>query len=292
MPISVKKLDANKRQLDIDVGADIVKKKFDDVYERIAREAKIPGFRPGKAPRHILEKHHSKFAYEEVLKEMIPETYQSAIEKENIDVIALPQISDVQLNPAGLKFRATVETRPGVEIKDYKKIKIKYKKAAVTAEDLNSALDALKKARKAESLDDNLARDLGYADFLELKDVLDKQILMKKQQEERLHREKLLVEYLLSNSSLVVPTSLVNYRLEELVKEAKTQLSMRGMPDEEVDKKEEELRKELANEAQTQVKLSLILDEIAKRENIPIDNHTAGKVIEFLLREADWQEAS
>ena len=68
MKVETKKLDTTKVQLDIEVPAENVKQKFEEVYEKLGKEAKIPGFRPGKAPRDILEKHHSRLAREEVIK--------------------------------------------------------------------------------------------------------------------------------------------------------------------------------------------------------------------------------
>lgn len=62
MKIKVNKLNELKRELEIEVGEDKVKEKFDAVYEDIKKTAKIAGFRPGTAPLNLLEKHHSKLA--------------------------------------------------------------------------------------------------------------------------------------------------------------------------------------------------------------------------------------
>ena len=93
MKVETKKLDETKMRLDIEVPSEMVKKKFDEVYERIGKEAKIPGFRPGKAPRDILEKHHGRLAQDEVIKDLIPEAYRQSIEKEKIGVVEVPEIS-------------------------------------------------------------------------------------------------------------------------------------------------------------------------------------------------------
>ena len=119
---------STKREISVEVSGDIVKNKFEDVFKKIGKEAKVPGFRPGHAPRDILEKHFSSMRNELVLKELIPDVYNQAIEKEALDVIELPNISDVKLDRNTLSFKATVEVRPEIALKNYKGIKVNYKK--------------------------------------------------------------------------------------------------------------------------------------------------------------------
>ena len=108
MKAEVKKIDNTKREINIEVSGDIVKNKFEDVFKRIAKEAKVPGFRPGHAPRDILEKHFTSSAHEQVLKELVPDLYNEAIKKEELDVIELPEVTDVKLDGNSLSFKATV----------------------------------------------------------------------------------------------------------------------------------------------------------------------------------------
>ena len=292
MKVEVKNLEKNKSQLHIEVPSETVKQKFNEVYQKISREAKIPGFRPGKAPRDVLEKHHSKFASEEVLKELIPEVYHQALESEKIDAIALPEISDIELKSNILKFKALVETRPEIKLPNYKGIKISHKKVSVTDEDMNKALGDILKLKNAKEADDKLAKGLGYSTIAELKDLLQKQLLVGKQESERQNNEKQLVDYLVNNTDFLVPESLAESRLQELIDDAKHQLLMRGMPKDEVAKRDDELKAKLKDEARTQVKVFLILDEIAKKENIKIDDHTPSATMEFLFKEADWQQTA
>ena len=100
MKTELKKIDNTKREINIEVSDDIVKNKFDEVFERIGRDAKVPGFRDGHPPRDILEKHYSQVAHEQVLKELIPGVYNQALEKEGLDVIDLPNITMLLINSA------------------------------------------------------------------------------------------------------------------------------------------------------------------------------------------------
>lgn len=291
MKVEAKKIDAGKVQLDIEVPAEAVKQKFDQVYEKLGKEAKIPGFRPGKAPRDILEKHHGRLAREELIKNLIPEAYRDSLEKEKISAIELPEISEVKLESNILFFRAIVEVKPEIAVKNYKNIKLKYKKVTVSPNEIEKALDNLKETHKAQGAsDEKFSRSLGYPTVLAMRASVERQLFVQKENDGRYHLQEGLIKELLDNLKFKTPQSLLERRLQELVHQAKAQLALRGMSKEQIESQEDELRKELYAEAESQVKTYLVLDEIAQRENIPCDEHMSQRVIEFLLGEADWVE--
>lgn len=290
MKVSLNKIDTLRRELHIEVGQEKVKEKFDQVYEEIKKNAKIPGFRPGTAPRHILEKHHSALAHEEVIKQLLPETYQEALKNENLDVISLPEITDVHLDSSVLRYKAKVELRPEIEIKDYKKIKIKKHSNEVTDEELEKAQEAIKKARNLETINEDFAHGLGYAGLEEFKNALRRQLVSQKETDNKMLLENEVIDYLLKNSEFSVPESLIKRRFGELKQELKDYLSKNNLPTEEIEKKEKELEPKIQEQALQQVKVFLILDEIAKKEGIAIDDHMPQRVMEFLLKNADWTE--
>jgi len=80
--------------------------------------------------------------------------------------------------------------------------------------------------------------------------------------------------------------------LQDLVKQAKVDLALKGVAAEKIKEQEEALVSELEPEAKKQVRVYLVLAEIARRENIPLDDHMPRRVMELLLREADWKESS
>jgi len=290
MKVKVNKLDTLKRELEIEVGQDKVKEKFDVVYEEIKKSVKIPGFRPGTAPRNLLEKHHSKLAHEEVLKQLLPETYHDALEKEKIDAVSLPQITEVSLDNNLLKYKATLEIRPDIEIKNYKKIKIKKRSNDVNEEDLNKVLENIKQARKSEAIDDNFAHGLGYSSLSDFKDALKRQLAIQKEQENRIQLEKEIIDHLMKNSKFNVPGTLVDRRFSELRQNFREYMENNRMPKEEIEKKEKELEPKLKSQAGEEVKVFLVLDEIAKIESITRDEHMPQHVMEFLFKNAEWSE--
>jgi len=292
MKTEIKKLDSTKREINIAVSGDIIKNKFEDVFQKISKEAKVPGFRPGHVPRDILEKHYSSHAHEQVLRELVPDIYNKAIGEEKLEVIDLPQISEVKLDSSSLSFKATVEVSPEIAIKNYKGQKVNYKNITVVPDEIKRHLDSLKEARKLDSVDDSFARSLGYPNLSELEKALERQLLMHKDNQERQRIEDELIENLIKDLDFKTPQFLVNRQLQDLVKQAKVDLVLKGLPTEKIEEQEETLVSELEPEAKKQVRVYLVLAEIARRENIPLDDHMPRRVMELLLREADWKESS
>lgn len=292
MKTEVKKLDNNTREIIVEVTGEIVKNKFEDVFKKLTEESKIPGFRPGKAPRDMVEKHYASAAHEQVLRELLPDIYNKAVDAEKLDVIEFPQISDVKLEKESLSFKATVEISPEFEVKNYKGIKIEHKDLTVTADEVKRSIDSIKETRKADVVDDNFAKALCYPNVAELEKSLERQILVHKDEHERRRIEESVIEKITKDLDFKLPQSLVKRQLEDLVKQTKIDLAMKGYPKDKIDEQEKEMVKHLEPEAQKQVKVYLVLSRIAKKENIPVDDAMPRKVMEFLLREASWQAGS
>lgn len=289
MKVEVKKIDSTKRELNIEADQEIVKEKFAEIFKRFAKDAKVPGFRPGHVPPDIMEKHYSGLAHEQALKELVPDVYGRAIESEKLDVIELPEITDVKLDRNALSFKASVEVRPEIPVKDYKGIKIRFKKISVPEEEIKRHLDSLKETHKLVALDDNFARSLCYPSLAELEKALERQVFMQKENAERRRIENEITEALIKKVDFKLPQSLINRQLRELVRQAKVDLALKGVAREKIEEDEKSIAKELEPEARRQVKLYLVLAEIAKKENIPLDEQMTSRAMEFLLKEADWE---
>jgi len=285
--VTSKQSKANKVFFHVEVPQEAVHKKFNEVYERIGREAKVPGFRPGKAPRHVLEQHHSQLAREEVIKGLVAESYDHSIKEEQIDVIDLPQISEVQLKEDILTYKAEVEVKPEIEIKSYKGLKLKKDEIGVSAQDVTAAVDDLKKDRGGID-EERLARGLGYRSREELAACLEKQLFLKKENEARSKLEKEVIEQVLKNSTFEVPRTLVERRCRELEHQAAHQMAEYGMAEDEVAKRIGEFKPRFTVQAEEQVKVYLVLEAIAKKEGIARDDKMLNRAIELLFAEAEW----
>ncbi|MCM8791908.1 MAG: hypothetical protein NC826_02000 [Candidatus Omnitrophica bacterium] len=289
MKIETKKFDSTKREIYIEADTEVVKKKFEDVFSRINKKAKIPGFRPGRIPIDVLEKYYGKEAHQQVMQELILQVYNEAIEKEKLEVVDYPDIYDIKLDRNNLSFKAKVEIMPQINFKNYRRIKINYKKIEVSDEEVEQYLNSLAQSRKIDALDDNFARSFGFPDITEMKKSIKAQLFIQKENENRRRIERDILDYLLKETDFKVPSSLVERKLQELLHQAKIELALKGLSKEEVEKKEEGLSQELKREAERLVRLNVIFSHIAKEENIPQQENIFQYVLEFLFREGDWQ---
>ena len=295
MKVAVKKIDALRRELNFEISKERVKKKMEEVYEELTRVAKIKGFRPGKAPRHMVEAHHGALAREEAVKKLIPEVYREGIEQEKISPLDLPEIEDVRFQDGILTFKALVDIKPEIKLENYKGIAVKRKDSKVTEEDVAKTLEYFKKSTGEENaeIDDKFVRGLGYPDLKTFKESLTRQLEIDKDRQNRIDVEQQIVDALLKQAKFATPQSLVKKQLEYRLSETKKRLKSQVMSDEDLNKKDDEMRKELKEPVERDVKIYLIFDKIAHEEHIHIHEgeSLSHKVMEFLLKEANWQSA-
>jgi len=290
MKIETKKIDSTKIQLYIEADSEAVKKKFAEVFAQINKEAKVPGFRAGYVPLNILEKHYGNEANQRVLDELLPKIYQEAIEKSNLEVIDYPDIYDIKLERDSLSFKVEVEIFPEINLKNYRKIKLAYQKINVCEKEIEEYLGRIAKERNIEKIDDNFARSLGYLNLEEMKNSIEKQIFVQKENQRYQSMRNCILEYLLKETDFKVPQALVKRKRDYLLRQVKLDLILKGLSTEEIEKKESQLEEELNPEAERQARLEVIFNQIAKKENIPQDENMFQRVLEFLFKEADWKE--
>jgi trigger factor len=142
---SVEPLDGNKVRLRVEVPAAEFEQAVDAAFRKLAREVRVPGFRPGKAPRALLEARlGSDVAREQALRDSVPEYYAQAVEAEDIDVIAAPEIDITKGEESGdVGFDAVVEVRPVVELAA-DDLQIEIPSPTVTDEAVDAQIDALR----------------------------------------------------------------------------------------------------------------------------------------------------
>jgi len=295
MKVEVKKLDALKREMKFEIPRERVTEAMDAVYVEIGKHAKIKGFRPGKVPRHILVNSHGQLAKDETIKKIIPQAYHDGVTQQQLNPIDLPEITDVNLKDGVLTFTATLDIRPQVEIGKYKGIDVERKKSEVTEEEVAKTLEFFKKGRTDQevTIDDNFAKGMGFPSLEEFKTALKRQLEFDRDRNNRMDVENQIVEELIKNAKLIVPQSLVKRQLQHRLNESLRRLKSQGLKDAELKNKEEEMLAQLPPVVEREVKIYLILEEIARLENItPADQNESvpGKVMEFLLKEAKWKE--
>src|ERR1044071_768060 len=122
MKVEVEKQPGSVSTLQIELPPEEVSKEWDAIANSFARFAKIPGYRPGKAPRAVIDKRFRKEIQDELTKKLVSKSYHEAIEQEQLRVASLANIEDVQLGEdKSMRFRATVVIAPAFELPDIKK---------------------------------------------------------------------------------------------------------------------------------------------------------------------------
>jgi len=132
--------------LEIDVPEDEVARAMDRAYAALAQRVTVPGFRRGKAPRAVLERHVGTEALrEEALKELLPERYAQAVEQAGLSPVARPSFEVTEgADGKGLRLTATVEVLPKIELPDYRTIRVTRDPHPVTDADVDRVLEDLR----------------------------------------------------------------------------------------------------------------------------------------------------
>jgi trigger factor len=146
MKATVETLEGNKVKVSVEVDETEFESEVDDAFRRIAREVRIPGFRPGKAPRRILEAQlGSGFAREEALRHALPDYYARAVRDHDVDVIAPPEIDITGGQDDGpVVFDAVVEIRPEVSIDGHRDLTVTIPSPLVADDEVDAQVDRLR----------------------------------------------------------------------------------------------------------------------------------------------------
>ena len=143
MKVSTEPVEKSQVTLNIEMEPVEVDKYLDKAYSRLVRRVSVPGFRKGKAPRDILERHIGKDTlFREALEDLIPATYKEALESQEIDAIAQPQFELIKTEP--LIFKAVVPLKPTIKLGDYKQIKVESEPVEIKEEDIEATIEQLR----------------------------------------------------------------------------------------------------------------------------------------------------
>lgn len=146
MNVTVEEKSSVKKVLHIEVPAETVKAQLDEAYNGLKKTAKIKGFRPGKAPRSVLERLYKKDVNADVASRLIQESYVEALRETKLTPVAAPKVDPPELQGAEpLAFDAEIEIRPEIAEVDFKGIELKKHLYEVTDEEMTAQLDMLQK---------------------------------------------------------------------------------------------------------------------------------------------------
>ena len=147
MSIKIEKTDKNNElKLEFTVEAAKFDEAIQKVYVKSAKYFNIPGFRKGKAPLAIVEKHYGKeIFYEDAFNEVVPEIYEKELKENNIEAVSRPDIEVTQIGKGqDLIFTAVVQTKPEVTVGKYKGIALKKIEYTVSDENIDHEIEHMR----------------------------------------------------------------------------------------------------------------------------------------------------
>jgi trigger factor len=158
---TVAPLEGNKVKLSVEVGEDEFDKAITNAFRKIAREVRIPGFRPGKAPRKVLERRlGAQVGREQALHDALPDYYAQAVTDNDLDAIDTPQIDVTAGEDQGpVQFDAVVEVRPVVHVPGYGGLRVDIPRPEVGDAEIDAQIDRMRQVQATFADVDRPARE-------------------------------------------------------------------------------------------------------------------------------------
>lgn len=134
-----------RRELEIEIPVEVVERETEQVTRALARQVRLPGFRPGKAPPQLVRQRFWEDIKAEVLRSLVPASLETAFRERNLVPVGEPAIAELHFEPQQpLRFKASFEVLPEIKLGDYKGLEFELARVELTEEDLERELEALR----------------------------------------------------------------------------------------------------------------------------------------------------
>jgi len=180
--VSVEELSSTRRRLQVEVPPERVRETLEEIYRDLRRRVRVKGFRAGRAPLDLIKSLYRDYAYQEAVSKLIEETLPKALEEGAVQPLLTSQVEPGSLSPSTpFSYQAIVEVKPQVDLKGYKGLKLKVKRAEkVKEEEVEAELERMRdyaaKMQPVEDRDQVVEGDwvlLDFEAFLEGRPVRD-----------------------------------------------------------------------------------------------------------------------
>ncbi len=330
MQTKINKLPKSLIEIEGEIDTTLFETYFEKALNKIGENIELPGFRKGKAPQNVLLANVKEIHILEEMAEMaLAENYPKIMLEEKIDAIGRPEIAITKLarnNPLG--FKITVAVLPEIKLADYKKVakdvlnlnKDKDSNVEVTEEELENTIMDIRKSRAPKvhmaetakegeenkpiepelpAFDDEFVKGLGpFENVADFKEKLKENLKIEKINNIKEKNRLQIIEKIIDDSTMEVPMLLTNLEIDKILYRMESDITQMGLKFEDylkhLNKSTEDLRKEFEKDGEKKAKLSLILNEIAKIENITADPEQVAMEVAHLLehyKDADPERA-
>ena len=154
-----------KKRLKVEVPADAALRELNQVADEYKRHAKVPGFRPGKAPMQLIKRHFGKSIRGDVIQKLIPQSYDQAIRSKGIEPLGEPSLENLTFDEGQpLVYEANFEVRPNIDLPEFKGLEIRVEARTVTETDIQEKLESLRDQHsRLVSMEDRPLQEGDYA---------------------------------------------------------------------------------------------------------------------------------
>jgi trigger factor len=150
MKSEIKILSDCKREIELEIETEEVTKEFERIVAQLSTRTKVPGFRPGKAPKNLIKQRFYPEIKDSLINSLVPKALNSEFKAQNLNPVGMPVINDLYFKEGEpLRIKAQFEILPAFKLPEYKKIKVKKKNISVLEQEINQSLEELQ-SRSAE----------------------------------------------------------------------------------------------------------------------------------------------
>ncbi len=165
MLLNYEDLSPVKKSVEVEIPADLISNEAKRVTTEFTRQAKLPGFRPGKVPLSVVRTRFAKEIQDEVMSRLLSRSFREAISEKGVEPVGDPQLQHVDafIEGAPIKYKAEFEIKPNIELRDYRGIEVDDPKIEVSDEDVDKMIDRLREQSSAYRVESD--RSLQDDDF-------------------------------------------------------------------------------------------------------------------------------
>ncbi len=165
MLLNYEDLSPIKKSVEVEIPADRITNEAQRVTTEFSRQAKLPGFRPGKIPANVIRSRFAKEIQDEVMQRLLPLSFREAIAEKNVEPVGDPELEriDAYIEGAPVKYKANFEVKPHIQLGDYRGLEVDDEKIEVTDKDVDEMIERLRD--QASSYRPETGRGLDQGDY-------------------------------------------------------------------------------------------------------------------------------
>lgn len=159
-----------QKSVEVEIPADVISREANRVTGEFARQAKVPGFRPGKVPTSVVRNRFAKDIQEEVVSRVLNQSFFEVVREKGLEPVGDPQVEhlDPFIDGAPMKFKAKFEVKPQIELREYRGVEIEDPKIEVTDNDVEEMIERLREQASAYRIETERGLDDGDFAVIEI----------------------------------------------------------------------------------------------------------------------------